>query len=95
MPNSIPDRSGAPGVAWRPGAEQLERSRIARFLRAHAIVSLDALRRRAIEDPEWFWRAVSDDIGIRWLRALRPRARRLAQDPLAELVPRRPAELRG
>jgi acetyl-CoA synthetase len=67
MSDSNVDRSRAPGVAWRPGPEQLERSRIARFLRAHGLASLDALRRRALEDPEWFWRAVSADIGMRWL----------------------------
>jgi acetyl-CoA synthetase len=58
----------APDVAWRPSAEQLHESRLARFLRATSEPSLEALQGRAVADPGWFWGAAADDIGVDWQR---------------------------
>jgi acetyl-CoA synthetase len=33
-------------------------------MRAHGIESIDELRRRSVEDMEWFWDAVVEDLGI-------------------------------
>ena len=33
-------------------------------MRAHGIDSIDELRKRSVEDVEWFWGAVVDDLGI-------------------------------
>src|SRR2546429_6531380 len=33
-------------------------------MRAHGIDSIDELRRRSVEDMEWFWDAVVGDLGI-------------------------------
>lgn len=63
MPN--PD---AADVLWRPDPDFARRTRIGRFMQAHRIGSLDELGRRSVEDPEWFWDAVSRDIGIAWMR---------------------------
>jgi acetyl-CoA synthetase len=57
-----------PDAAWRPGPEQLERSRLARFVRASGLPDLEALQRRAEDDPAWFWGAAADDLGIAWQR---------------------------
>lgn len=53
-------------IIWRPTAEHRERARIARFMRAHGVQSLEALQRRSVEDPEWYWDAVVRDLGLRW-----------------------------
>jgi acetyl-CoA synthetase len=53
-------------AAWRPSAAYLRRSRLARFLRAHACDDLEALQARAVADPAWFWGAAVADIGVRF-----------------------------
>jgi acetyl-CoA synthetase len=58
-------------VIWRPVPEVAARARIARFMARHGIVSLDELQRRSIEDPEWFWDAVSCDVGLEWIAPYR------------------------
>ncbi len=58
--------TGKSEIVWRPTKEYLERSRIARFMRAQGIADLTTLQRRSIEDPEWYWDAVVKDLGIRW-----------------------------
>jgi len=57
----------APDVAWRPGPDQLEASRLARFLRA-VDLDLEAMHARAERDPAWFWRAALDDLALPWQR---------------------------
>jgi acetyl-CoA synthetase len=54
------------GVIWRPTAEHLARSRIARFMQTLGIATLEQLRQRSIEDLEWYWDAVVRDLGVRW-----------------------------
>jgi acetyl-CoA synthetase len=57
-----------PDAAWRPGPEQLETSRLARFVRSSGLPDLDAVQRRAAGDPDWFWGAAADDLTIAWQR---------------------------
>ena len=57
-----------PDAAWRPAPEQLEGSRLARFVRAAGLPDLEALQRRAEADPAWFWGAAADDLEIAWQR---------------------------
>ena len=51
-------------VAWRPTPEYVENANVTRFMRAHGIDSIDELRRRSVEDIEWFWDAVVKDMAI-------------------------------
>lgn len=53
-------------IAWRPTDAYRARSRLLRFMQRHGIGDLDELQRRSTEDLEWFWRAVSDDLGLEW-----------------------------
>src|ERR1051325_9632475 len=53
-------------VVWRPSAEVIERSRLARLLKKLQVPSLEALQKRAVAEPEWYWDAVVRDLGIRW-----------------------------
>jgi acetyl-CoA synthetase len=51
-------------IAWRPTSEYINRSRLKEFIDRHALRDYDDLHTRSIADPEWFWRAVLDDLGI-------------------------------
>src|ERR687891_2025221 len=55
------------GIIWRPTTEYVERSRIARLMKAQGIATLDELQKRSVEEPEWYWNAVVRDLGVRWL----------------------------
>ncbi|MDQ3549894.1 MAG: acetate--CoA ligase [Chloroflexota bacterium] len=63
----IADLSAQP-VVWQPGPEQIERSRALAFARRHGLDGWDALVERANADPDWFWGAVSDELGLVWTR---------------------------
>jgi acetyl-CoA synthetase len=47
----------APPPAWTPTPELAASSNVGRFMAAHGFDDFEALRRRSIEDPEWFWDA--------------------------------------
>src|SRR5256885_126734 len=53
-------------IVWRPSKEHLEKSRIARFMKAQGIATLEEPQRRSIADLEWYWDAVVKDLGVRW-----------------------------
>ncbi len=53
---------------WRPRPDDLERSHVARLLRRHGIGSTAELRARAAGDPEWFYPAIVEDLGVEWYR---------------------------
>ncbi len=60
--------SSPASYAWTPGSEQIEGSRIARFFRSLDVDGLESAQRFARRDPERFWAAVADDIGVDWSR---------------------------
>src|SRR5690242_18334748 len=51
-------------VAWRPTPEYVENANVTRLMRAHGVESIDDLRRRSVEEMDWFWDAVVKDLGI-------------------------------
>jgi acetyl-CoA synthetase len=51
-------------VVWQPSAERAAASNTAGFMRAHGIETLDQLVRRSTKDPEWFWEAVVEFLGL-------------------------------
>ena len=51
-------------VAWRPSAEYIDRSRLSAFIGRHGLRDYADLLARSTADPEWFWRAVLDDLSI-------------------------------
>ncbi len=53
-----------PEVVWQPDAETLERANVVRLMRQHDIGDYRELVRRSIDDPEWFWAAAVEDLGI-------------------------------
>jgi len=52
--------------AWRPTRAQVESSRLFAFMCRYGETSYASLHRRSVDDPAWFWKAVSDDLGLRW-----------------------------
>ena len=60
---SLPNR-----IVWTPDPAAAQASRLQRFIERHGMGDYDALYRRSIEDPAWFWGAVVEDLGLRWLR---------------------------
>jgi acetyl-CoA synthetase len=51
-------------VAWRPTPQYVENANVTRLMRAHGVDSIDELRRRSVEEMDWFWDAVVKDLGI-------------------------------
>jgi acetyl-CoA synthetase len=51
-------------IAWRPTADYVNRSRLKAFIELHGLRTYDELLARSTADPEWFWRAVLDDLSI-------------------------------
>ncbi|MDQ3936040.1 MAG: AMP-binding protein [Actinomycetota bacterium] len=51
-------------LAWEPTPEYVERANVTRFMRAHGVESIAELRRRSVEDVEWYWNAAVEDLGI-------------------------------
>ena len=56
------------GLFWTPRADDLDASHVARLMRRHGITSVDELRQRAASEPEWFYPAILEDLGIEWFR---------------------------
>ena len=48
----------APPIAWRPDAELLRESNVARFMQSLGIRDFADLVDRSINEPEWFWESM-------------------------------------
>jgi acetyl-CoA synthetase len=51
---------------WRPDAELLAESNVARFMAAERVRDFPDLLARSIDDPEWFWDAVVRFLGVQF-----------------------------
>jgi acetyl-CoA synthetase len=49
---------------WSPGPELVERTNVGRFLIRHGLPDYPTLVSASIEDPEWFWHAAVNHLGI-------------------------------
>ena len=56
-----------PEVVWTPDAATLERANVVRLMRRHGIDDYRELVARSIHDPEWFWPAAIEDMGIEFV----------------------------
>ncbi len=57
-----------PEVVWEPSDEVLARANVARFMRRHGFEDFGAFQQRSQDDPEWFWPAVVEDLGLEFSR---------------------------
>jgi len=53
---------------WRPSNEVIESSNVYLFMSKHGINSTDELVRLSYDEPQWFWRTFTDELGIKWAR---------------------------
>jgi acetyl-CoA synthetase len=51
-------------TAWQPSQEQIARSRLTRLIARVGAGDIEGLHRRAVDDPDWYWRTAVDDLGI-------------------------------
>lgn len=51
-------------IVWNPTDAYVHGSNARRLMDRHGIGEFGELRRRSVHDPEWFWGAVVDDLGI-------------------------------
>ncbi|HKH31221.1 MAG TPA: AMP-binding protein [Gaiellaceae bacterium] len=56
-------------IVWRPSREVLERANVVRLMRRHGIADYRDLVVRSQDDPEWFWPAAVEDMGLEFARA--------------------------
>ena len=52
--------------AWSPSEQQARDSRLWRFIQDHDCASYADLCRKAAREPEWFWDALVNELGIVW-----------------------------
>jgi len=50
--------------AWVPGETERKRSRLLTAMQRWGYVTIQELHKASVDDPEWFWRAVTDDLDI-------------------------------
>jgi len=55
-------------VIWRPDEAVLERANVVRLMRRLGVDDYWELQRRSAEDPDWFWPAIVEDMGLEFFR---------------------------
>jgi acetyl-CoA synthetase len=60
------DLDGLP-IAWRPAPGAFAASPVGRMAAAYGLSSFEEVAARAQAEPEWFWAAAAEDVGLRWL----------------------------
>ncbi len=55
-------------IVWRPTPEVLAHANVVRLMRRHGVDDYPALVARSQQDPEWFWPAVVEDLGLPFFR---------------------------
>ncbi len=74
-------------IAWRPQAEHVQRSRLARLIERAGCASPNELRQRAAADPAWFWELMVQELGLAWSRPPRATLDLTAGKPWATWFP--------
>ncbi|MGH3014407.1 MAG: AMP-binding protein, partial [Gaiellaceae bacterium] len=55
-------------VVWRPDERTLAHANVVRLMRKHGLDDYRALVRRSQDEPEWFWPAAIEDLGLEFSR---------------------------
>ena len=53
-------------VLWQPGPDAWETTALGRFARRHGFTDYASLQAWSVADLDGFWRAVTDELGVRW-----------------------------
>jgi acetyl-CoA synthetase len=51
-------------VVWRPDESTLDHANVVRLMRRHGLADYEALLKRSVEEPDWFWPAVVEDLDL-------------------------------
>ena len=51
-------------IVWRPSAQRAAATHAASFMEQQGLADLEILRRRSIQDPEWFWESTVEYLGL-------------------------------
>ena len=76
----------ADAIVWRPDAELLRTSNVARFMATEGVGDFADLVARSIDDPEWFWDAVVRFLGVRFSKPYDRGGRHQRRHPVGEMV---------
>ncbi|MBW3588402.1 MAG: acetate--CoA ligase [Actinobacteria bacterium] len=55
-------------VIWEPPPAYIDDSNVKRLMDRHSIGSYEELVSRSIEEIEWYWKAVDEDLGLEWFQ---------------------------
>src|SRR5665213_341506 len=55
-------------AVWTPSSEAFATSPLGRMAARHDIRDMGTLQQQASENPNWYWAASADDLGMRWFR---------------------------
>ena len=64
----VASQAGQDRPIWQPTSDVAGQTAIAGFLRLHKLADLEALLRRADEEPGWYWQALLEFFDIRFLQ---------------------------
>ena len=78
-----------PDYAWEPTPDRVEQANVTRLMRAAGVETINELRRRSVEDIDWYWDLVARDLALPFDEPYTARARQLARDRVDYLVRRR------
>jgi acetyl-CoA synthetase len=53
-------------IAWRPNPDWIEQSNLKKFMDKHKLSNYDELMRKSVEEIDWFWEAVFQDLDIQF-----------------------------
>jgi acetyl-CoA synthetase len=53
-------------TAWTPSAGAFAASPVGRMAARHGLKDMASLQAKVSEDPNWYWAAAAEDLGIRW-----------------------------
>lgn len=52
--------------AWIPTNDQIEATRLYQWMKRHGYTNYEEFHQKSVEDPEWFWDEVVQELGVEW-----------------------------
>lgn len=56
-------------VVWEPDEKAFAGTPLGRMAHRHDLPDAISVHRRAVQDPNWYWKAAAEDLGLRWFRS--------------------------
>lgn len=55
-------------IEWSPTTEQIKHANMTKFMEKHGLFTYQELHARSLANPDWFYPAVWEELGIRWYK---------------------------